>query len=102
MARQRRRRRYGAHRLRPAHVPYAADRSHDARTDELSRLPDPLVAWLTTTGARLLWPTLDEPQWRVRLGARLLASSNTAHNALLAAQARLRTHPIDALPHLGA
>jgi hypothetical protein len=92
----------GVSRLRPAHVPYAADSTHTHRTDEVARLPLALTHWLTTTGARLLAPTLDDPTWRIRCGPRLVATASTAHNAIRAAQAQLRHTPLDACPHLGA
>jgi hypothetical protein len=68
----------------------------------MARLPLALTHWVATTGARLLPPTLEEPTWRVHCGAHRVAASNTAHNAILAAQAALRRTPLDALPHCGA
>jgi hypothetical protein len=99
---RRQRRRFGAHRLRPARVPYAADRYTDGRIDEMVRLAPALAQWISTIGARLVPPAHDDPQWRVHLGTRCVAASNTAHNAILAAQAQLRRTPLDACPHISA
>jgi hypothetical protein len=99
---RRRRLRCGAHRLRPRAVPYAADRYTDRRIEEMTRLAPALAQWIQTIGARLVPPARDDPQWRVHLGTRVVAASNTAHNAILAAQGQLRRTPLDALPHVGA
>jgi hypothetical protein len=98
----RRRCRVGAHRLRPNTIPYAADRYTDRRIDEMVRLAPALAQWISTTGARLVPPARHDPQWRVHVGSRCVAASNTAHNAILAAQATLRRTPLDALPHISA
>lgn len=97
-----RRRRCGAHRLRPARVPYTADRYTDRRIDEMVRLAPALAQWIQATGARLIPPSVAEPIWRVHLGSRCVATSNTAHNAILAAQGQLRRTPLDACPHVSA